>query len=116
MRQLLDLTKFELAMQIIAVAALPVGLGGGALLGWLRGQIRYWLIRGGAVGLLGPIFYIMWCYYRWMVRLDPEAGYVGLHKPSILFLNIAVFVAFGVVLGLLYGKVLRGNKESDNEH
>ncbi len=112
MHELIDLAKFELIVKLLAGAALPAGLVVGALLGRARRQMRGYLIRGAALGLLGPILYALWRYYRWMVRLDPATGYVGLHKPSVRFINVAAFAAFGVVLGLVYGRIFSGGGES----
>ncbi len=114
MHELIDLAKFELAIRILAGAALPAGLVVGAWLGRVRGQMHWYLTRGGAVGLLGPILYALWCYYRWTVRLDPGSGYVGLHKPSVLFLNVVVFVVLGSAIGLAYGRILRRSSESSD--
>ena len=114
MHELIDLAKFELAIRILAGAALPAGLIVGAWLGRLRGEMRWYLTRGGAVGLLGPILYALWCYYRWIVRLEPESGYIGLHKPSVLFLNVVFFAVFGAILGVIYGRIFRRGSESSD--
>ncbi len=111
MHELIDLAKFELTLQIATAAVLAGGIASGVLLGRARRQMRRYLIRGAAIGLLGPILYALWRYYRWMVRLDPATGYVGLHKPSVLFISVVVFAAFGVVLGVVYGRILRAREE-----
>ncbi len=114
MHELIDPAKLEWAIALLAALALPAGLTCGAWLGWARGQMRWYLTRGIALGLLGPVVYAVWRYYRWMVRIDPETGYVGLHKSSVLFLNVLVFVVFGAVVGLIYGRILRHGRESTN--
>ncbi len=115
MHELIDLGKFELALQFLAAATLPVGLIVGSCLGRACGPLRKYMIRGAAVGLLGPIIYALWCYYRWMVRLEPESGYVGLHKPGIIALNVAVFIVAGALLGLAYTRIFQGDAETDKE-
>jgi len=115
MHELIDVGKFELALQILAAATLPVGLIVGSCLGRVRGAMRTQIIRGAAVGLLGPIIYVLWCYYRWMVRLDPETGYVGLHRPGVVALNVAVFIIVGALLGLAYTRIFRGDAPSREE-
>jgi len=115
MHELIDLGKFELALQIIAAATLPVGLIVGICLGHARRGMRLQIIRGAAVGLLGPIIYALWCYYRWMVRLEPETGYVGLHRPGVLALNVGVFIIAGALLGLAYTRIFQGDVEINKE-
>jgi len=115
MHELIDLGKFEMALQIFAAATLPIGLIVGTCLGHARGAMRPQIIRGAAVGLLRPIIYLLWCYYRWMVRLEPETGYVGLHRPGVLALNVGVFIIAGALLGLAYTRIFRGNAETDKE-
>ena len=115
MHELIDLGKFELALQIIAAATLPIGLIVGTYLGRVRGAMRLQIIRGAAIGLLGPIVYVLWRYYRWMVRLEPESGYVGLHKPGVLAVNVGVFIIVGALLGLAYTKIFRGDAPTRKE-
>ena len=108
MHELVDLDKFDLAVRVVGLAGLPAGLIVGALLGRLRASRRWYLSRGAAVGLLGPIIYGLWRYYRWTVRLDPVTGYVGLHRFSTLLINLGVFSVVGIILGVVYGRILRG--------
>ena len=115
MHELIDLGKFELALQIIAAATLPLGLIVGTYLGRARGAMRKYMIRGAAIGLLGPILYLLWRYYRWMVRLDPESGYVGLHRPGVLAINVVVFIIVGAILGLAYARIFRGDAPTRKE-
>ena len=112
MHELIDLGKFELALRIAAAAVLALGLVSGALLGRARGNMAWHLTRGAAIGLLGPILYALWRYYRWMVRLDPATGYVGLHKPLVLFISVVIFAIVGLVIGLIYGRIFSGGGES----
>ena len=115
MHELIDLGKFELTLQILAAATLPLGLIVGTCLGRARGAMRTQTIRGAAVGLLGPIIYALWRYYRWMVRLEPESGYVGLHKPGVLAVNLGVFIIVGAILGLAYTRIFRGDASTRRE-
>ncbi len=115
MHELIDLGKFELALQILAAATLPIGLIVGTCLGRVRGAMRTQITRGAAVGLLGPILYALWCYYRWMVRLEPESGYVGLHRPGVLAVNVGVFIIVGALLGLAYTSIFQGDARTRKE-
>ncbi len=115
MHELIDLGKFELALQILAAVTLPIGLIIGTYLGRVRGAMRTQIIRGAAVGLAGPIIYLLWRYYRWMVRLDPESGYVGLHRPGVLAVNVGVFIIVGAILGLAYTRIFQGDARTREE-
>ncbi len=116
MHELVSLDKFDLAIRIVGLAGLPLGVVMGAILGRLRRHSGWYVSRGAALGLLGPILYGVWCYYRWTVRLDPHSGYIGLHKFSTLLINLAVFVVVGIILGLIYRRILHRPGESGDEH
>ena len=102
-------------MSFLAGFTLPAGLIGGVCLGRASGHLRWYVTRGAALGLVGPILYGLWRWYSWLVRLDPATGYVGLHKPSVLFLNVIAFAAVGIILGMAYGRILRRGGESGEE-
>ena len=112
MRELIDLAKCDLAIRVAGLGGLPLGLLIGAVFGQFRGAMRWYLSRGAALGLLGPIVYGLWRYYLWMVRLEPETGYVGLHKFSTLLIDLVAFAVVGVILGVVYGRFLRRRDES----
>jgi hypothetical protein len=105
--ELIDLRQFEALMRGLAVALPVVGVLLGLALGKARGGTRPALVRGLALGLLGPICYGLWRCFAWMVRYDPVTGYCGLHKVSVLLLNVALFALVGIGLGVLYGRLLR---------
>ncbi len=117
--EIVDLAQVDAFMIYLAIAAPLLGLLIGAIAGGLQGRLLEGLGRGIAFGMLGPIVLVMWRFYRHMVRYDPETGYVGLHKMSVFVLNVCIFAVVGIVLGALYGKLIRGagppaEKEEDN--
>ena len=73
----------------------------------VRKALRDGLLRGLAFGLMGPIVYGLWRSFAWMVRYDPQTGYCGLHKVSVLLLNVVIFALVGVALGVAYGRLCR---------
>ena len=114
LKEIVDLAQVDVFMIYLAIAAPVLGLLIGVIAGGVQG-----LGRGIAFGMLGPIVLVMWRFYRHMVRYDPETGYVGLHKMSVFVLNVCIFAVVGIVLGALYGKLIRGagppaEKEEDN--
>lgn len=100
--EIVDIQAVDRALLLLAVAAPMVCVLVGLLVGSVRGGPGLQALRGLAVGAVGPIVLGLWHYYRYMIRLDPETGYVGLHRMSVYLLNIAVFAAVGALLGALY--------------
>jgi hypothetical protein len=106
MHELVTLEQFNGVMRVVALAGLPLGAALGALLAALtRDRLR--LAQGPALGLLGPLAGLAWLLFRWTVRIDPATHYVGLYRPGVLALDVVVFLAAGVGLGLLYRRVFR---------
>jgi tetrahydromethanopterin S-methyltransferase subunit C len=108
LHEIVDLAQVDLAMVYLALAAPVLGIIIGAVVGRLRDGVLYGIGRGLAFGMLGPIIFVMWRFYRYMVRCDPASGYVGLHKMSVFALNVCVFAIVGLLLGALYGKLIAG--------
>ena len=115
LHEIVDLAQVDLAMVYLALAAPLLGIIIGAIAGRLRGGVLSGIGRGLAFGMLGPIICVMWRFYRYMVRYDPATGYVGLHKMSVLAINICVFAIVGILLGALYGKLIAGRPSQPTE-
>lgn len=105
--ELIDLNRFEALMRAVALVLPVVGMVLGLGVGLVRKTLRLALVRGVAFGLLGPIIYGLWRFFAWMVRYDPVTGYCGLHRVSVLLLNVVIFALVGIGLGFLYGRLLR---------
>ena len=115
LHEIVDLAQVDLAMVYVALAAPVLGIIIGAVVGRLRSGIIYGIGRGLAFGMLGPIIFVMWRFYRYMIRYDPATGYVGLHKMSVLALNVCVFAIVGLLLGALYGKLIAGRRSQPSQ-
>jgi len=116
LHEIVDLAQVDGFMVHLAIVVLVVGLLIGVVMGAVRGRALQGLGRGLAFGILGPIVLIMWRFYRYMVRYDPETGHVGLHKMSVFVVNVLIFAAVGVLLGMAYGRLLRGAKPPPAEN
>ena len=105
MKEIVDASTVQRVLLLLAVVAPPVSI----LVGAVAGARHRRAVRGAAkalsVGLLGPLCYGLWHLYSYLVRCDPATGYVGLHKVKVLALNMGIFVAVGVILGLVYSRV-----------
>ncbi len=105
--ELIDLRRFDALMRAVAVVLPVVGVLLGLLTGTLRKAVGEGLKRGVAFGLLGPLCYGLWRFFAWMVRYDPVTGYCGLHRVSVLLLNVVIFALVGIGLGVAYRRLLR---------
>lgn len=117
MHELITVEAFGRGLRALCAAWFVLGLAMvlmAAVRRHTRG-LRLWL----AAALLGPLVWALWCFYCWMVRVDPQTGYVGLHQVRVFALNLVVFIAVGMVLGLILGRlardvVTRGPSEGDS--
>jgi glucose dehydrogenase len=62
--------------------------------------------RGLIAALGGPLVFGLWQFHKWITRYDPQTGYFGLDKVWVLGLEIVVFIALGVVSGLVWSRVI----------
>src|ERR1043166_6687676 len=91
MRELIDLAAVERLFIVLAVALPVLAIAGGALLR-ARGH------RPGRVlllGLLGPANWLLWRIYNGI------EDHYGLDSVKAMLLNLALFVALGVVTGMV---------------
>jgi hypothetical protein len=91
---LVDLTTIVLVG--VAVLCLLIGLG-------RQRAGSAWLRAAAALAPAGLLIACGWDLYLWRVRFDPQTGFCGLHKVSVLLGN----VVGAIVVGLLYGLYLR---------
>ncbi|MGD8240313.1 MAG: hypothetical protein PVH68_17290 [Armatimonadota bacterium] len=108
MKEIVDLAVVERLLLLLAVAAPVVAVAIGALAGARTCGSLIGGAKGLSVGILGPLCYALWELYSYLVRYDPATGYVGLHRVNVLALNAAIFVAVGVVLGVVYSRIFPG--------
>jgi hypothetical protein len=111
-REIVDLGQFARAVQALAVVVPVVAVLVGLIVGALRKQLVAGLVRGVAIGLMGPTIYGLWLMYNHLIAYNPKTGTVGLHHVSVLLINVAIFAAVGVVLGLVYSRVFARGLES----
>jgi len=103
MKEIVDEKTIELVMRVLLIGGPLAGLVLGGLVGALQKKFAKRLLQGFGIGCFGVLNWILWRYYSWTVRYDPATGYVGLHKVSVLLINVAVFVAVGAVIGIVWG-------------
>ena len=114
MREIVTLEQWDRVMLVVALAGVPLGALAGLALAAARRECRA-LGQSLALGLLGPLAGLAWLFFRWTVRLDPQTHFVGLYRPGVLAADVALFMAAGAGLGLLYRAVFAKKKEEDED-
>lgn len=110
MRELVTVAGFQQALLAAAavwtVACVALGL---ARRGRPAGRVAL------LSAVLGPLVCLLWFGYCWTVRVDPQTGYVGLHRVSVFALNGLVFVLVGGLAGYLIGRVARSGRTGEGD-
>lgn len=124
MQELVSVEQAESVLRWLVLGGPLLGAIVGALIGALRRRpqavsregckIGCGAWRGFAVGLLGPIIYLMWRLFSHLVRYDPETGEAGLHKVSVMALSALIFVVVGALLGAFYRRVVFPATDNDD--
>jgi hypothetical protein len=116
MREIVDVATVERVLVLLAVLAPVIAVGVGALAGARTCGSLLGAAKGLSVGMLGPLCWGLWRLYSYLVRYDPATGYVGLHRVTVLALNLGIFIVVGALLGILYSRVFPGACDSSTEH
>jgi len=101
MKELVTVEQAERAIAIIAVALPVVGILAGTLVGALRRRLAAGLAIGVLCGAAGPAIWALWHMYNGII------GSYGLDSVRGLLVNLALFIAIGLLLGLAIGLVWR---------
>jgi hypothetical protein len=99
MTNLQELISPQQSNLIVLLASIGLTLVGAGLGFWAA------RVRGLIAALCGPLVFVLWQFHTWITRYDPQTGYFGLDKVWVLGLEIVVFVALGVVAGLIWNRV-----------
>jgi hypothetical protein len=104
MGELREIVSVEAIGRLFALLALGLPLMGvaiGMAWGMRRKEVRRGALWGLAVGLLGPLNWLMWQLYNALTDRN------GLDTVRNVFVNLAVFVVVGLSLGFGAGMALR---------
>ena len=94
MEELIAVEQIERALTILAIVLPSGGILIGAIVGAARGSFVRQVIAGLLFGLFGPAIWLLWRMYNGIV------GAFGLDSVRGLLINLALFVAIGLVTGL----------------
>ena len=95
MHELIDLPTVERIIRLLAVALPACGVAAGLIVGALRRRPLPGALSGLALGLAGPLIWLLWLAYG---RIT---GHYGLDSVKGLLVNLALFVAVGAAVGIL---------------
>jgi hypothetical protein len=101
MQELVTVEQAERAIALLAVALPILGLAIGVIVGAVRRRIAGHAAVGLICGLSGPAIWLLWRMYNGIV------GAYGLDSVRGLLVNLGLFVAIGLVIGVAAGLVWR---------
>jgi hypothetical protein len=95
MSEMVTVAQAERAIAMLAVVLPPLGLLVGAVVGAVRRRLAGDAVAGLLGGLAGPAIWVMWRVY------DGIVGHYGLDSVRGLLVNLVVFAAIGLGIGLM---------------
>ena len=98
MPELVSPAQSEIFVLVAALFATVIG----AFVGWRAAGKR-----GLLFALVGPLLFGAWRAHNYATRFDPQTGYFGLDKVSVLLLEVVAAVVLGVVLGRVWNRASR---------
>ena len=102
MREIVDVGAVGRLFAVLAVMLPVVGALVGAVWGRRRGDVRRGTLMGFAVGCIGIVNELMWLLYNALTERN------GLDSVRNVVVNLILFVAVGLGIGALAGRVMRG--------
>ncbi len=109
MREIVTMEQANSLFFILAIAIPIVGVVIGAGIGARRGDAGRGAVRGFLVGLLGPANLLLWNIYNLITDR------LGLDTVKNLVVNLTLFVALGMIAGLITGRLYRKRAEEPSE-
>jgi hypothetical protein len=103
MKELISPAQSEI---VVAFAALVVTIAL-AVYGWRKAKLS-----GVWLAALGPALYAAWRCHVYVTRYDPQTGYFGLDKVSVLVVEAVLAVALGTAVGKVWSSRLKGPDET----
>jgi hypothetical protein len=101
MEELVTTEQAERVIVALAMALPIIGLVIGVIVGAVRKRLGRGALLGLICGLSGPAIWLLWRMYNGIV------GVYGLDSVRGLLVNLALFVAIGLVIGIGVGLVWR---------
>ena len=101
LREIVEVAAVERFFALLALLGPILGVGIGALVGARRRNLRRGALLGLLLGLFGPLNWAMWRTYNALTDRN------GLDTVRNVFVNLALFVVVGAVIGIGIGWVQR---------
>ena len=106
LREIVTVEQMSRLCVVLAIALPLLGVIVGAMSGGRSGNVRRGALTGLAVGLLGPLIWLMWQIFNAITDRN------GLDTVQNVFVNLAVFVVGGVVIGVIVERMLHTHLET----
>jgi len=106
MKELISPVQSEI---LVGAIALMVTIAFG-IYGWRAGKKN-----GVWLAALGPLLYAAWRCHVYVTRFDPNTGYFGLDRVSVLLLEVVLAVALGTAVGKVWNSRLNGPDGPEKE-
>lgn len=102
-KEIVDANAVGRLFAVLAVVLPVFCMGLGALLGARKQSARGGALRGLAIGLIGPLNWLLWKMYNALTDRN------GLDSVRNLAINFALFVLIGAIIGVGIGLWQRRN-------
>jgi len=106
MQELVTVEQADAVIRVLAWAGPVAGLIVGLIAGAVIRRAAQGVLRGIAVGMLGPVLWALWLVYSGLVRYNPQTERAGLHSVATLAFSALIFIVVGIGLGALYGRLV----------
>lgn len=101
MREIVTVEQVDRLFLLLAIAAPLIGAAVGAAAGRSRGSAGRGAAQGFVIGLLGPANLLLWKVYNALTDR------MGLDTVKNLLMQLGLFIALGIIVGLVAGYVSR---------
>ena len=101
MQELVTVQQAERVIGMLVIALPAAGLLVGLVVGAARRRVRLGLGIGLLCGATGPAIWLLWRMYNGVI------GVYGLDSVKGLLINLSLFAAIGLVMGVVMGLVFR---------
>jgi|YelNatPaOPRAMG01_1025707.scaffolds.fasta_scaffold25989_2 hypothetical protein len=109
MKELVTPQQIHTLFIALAIGCPILGIIAGAWVGARRKTPRSYLLSGFLIGLVGPLNLLLWEMYNGITNR------LGLDTVRNLLVNLALFVALGLISGILYGKLSARTRPSPSK-
>jgi ABC-type dipeptide/oligopeptide/nickel transport system permease component len=109
MKELVTPQEIHTLFIALAIGCPVIGIIAGAWFGARKNSLQRYLLSGFLIGLVGPLNLLLWEMYNEITNR------LGLDTVRNLLVNLALFVALGLIAGILYGYISARTRTSPSK-